>query len=70
MREMLRQYIGKICQFKCLEGEVMGEILEISDDAILVKTYNTETNCIINLNYISKVIEVPLNKKGKPKAIY
>ncbi len=68
MKEILQSLINKDCHITTIKSECVGIIKEVTDTAVVIENYNIRT--IINIEFIITVKEVPLNKKGKRKAIY
>ncbi len=72
MNELILKFIGKKCiiatMSNSLGGSVTGVIKEIREGWIEVETQNGQTD-IINVDYIVRIREYPLNKKGKEKKI-
>jgi len=69
MLELAKRFIGKECIISSFDGNhnFNGVIKEVSDGAVLVeKDGKLEA---INLDYVIRIREYPLDKKGKKKAI-
>lgn len=71
MLKLAERFLGKKCIIYVLGGglgdtQIAGTIIEITDGAILVES--TERMEAINAEYILRIREYPLNKKGKEKA--
>lgn len=69
MNELVQSYIGKDCLINCSEfsGGVCGIIKVVNDNWIQVQTKQGME--IINMDFISRIRECPVNKKGKKKAV-
>ncbi len=69
MEEMAKHLIGKDCIIHTFSDSVrVGVLQEVKDGALLIEE-NGRTE-IINLQYVISMKEIPLNSKGKRKAIY
>ena len=72
MNELIYKFIGKKCiiatMSNSLGGSVTGVIKEIRDGWVEVEMPNGQTD-IINTDYIVRIREYPVNKKGKEKKI-
>ena len=69
MHELLEKYIGQECVVYTLNNQITGTVTALQDGWLSLsdKLGNTE---VLNLDYIIRVRQVPLNKNGKKKAIY
>lgn len=69
MREAAKQFIDKECIITVFGSDMQGVIKEITEDgAMLVQ--NGRENIAVNLDFVMKIKEIPLNKKGKKSWIY
>ncbi len=72
MNELILKYIGKKCiistMSNSLGGSVTGVIKSVNNTWLEVETQNGQTE-IINSEYIVRIKEYPVNKKGKEKKI-
>lgn len=72
MNELILKYIGKKCiistMSNSLGGSVTGTIKSVNDSWLEVEAQNGQTE-IINSEYIIRIKEYPVNKKGKEKKI-
>lgn len=72
MNELVLKYIGKKCiistMSNSLGGSVTGIIKSVNDSWLEVEAQNGQTE-IINSEYIIRIKEYPVNKKGKEKKI-
>ena len=69
MQELAKRFIGKECVISSFDGNhnFDGIIKEVSNGAVLIeKDGKLEA---INLDYVIRIREYPLNKKGKKRAI-
>lgn len=63
----IEKYIGKYCLIYTMNSQVEGTVKAVEDNWIeLEKDGSTQ---ILNADYIVRVREYPLNKKGKRKSI-
>ena len=60
MEEAARKLIGKTCYIYLLSGEVQGEILEVTDHAMVVSTGKTRET--LNLDFVIRIRELPRKK--------
>ena len=70
MHELLEKYIGRECIVYTLSGnQITGTVTALKDGWLNIadKLGNEE---VLNLDYIVRVRDIPLNKNGKKKAIY
>ena len=70
MHELLEKYIGRECIVYTLgDSQITGTITALKDGWLNIadKLGNEE---VLNLDYIVRVRDIPLNKTGKKKAIY
>ena len=69
MREAAKQFIDKECLITVFGSDMQGVIKEITEDgAMLVQ--NGRENIAVNLDFVMKIKEIPLNKNGKKSWIY
>ncbi len=70
MHELLEKYIGKECTVYTLgDNAVTGTVTALKDGWLNIAD-NLGNEQVLNLDYIVRVREIPLNKNGKKKAIY
>ncbi|MDE6433846.1 MAG: hypothetical protein K2L07_06405 [Lachnospiraceae bacterium] len=73
MLEFIKMFIGKDCIVYTLSNEsgLPGTLKSLSEDgtAILLEKESDHTLEIVNLDYVTRIREYPLNKKGKKKSI-
>ncbi|MFQ8922602.1 MAG: DUF6897 domain-containing protein [Clostridium paraputrificum] len=67
MLELAKKFIDKECIVYTFNSQLTGIIKEVSNDAILLENKNISE--AINLNYIIRIREFPINKKGKKKFV-
>ena len=69
MVELAKKFIGKDCLIYAFDSshQITGIIKEVTDGAILVEKSGTLE--AINLDFIFRIREMPLNKKGKKKSV-
>ncbi len=70
MNELILKYIGKKCIISTMSlgSSVTGVIKSVNDSWLEVEAQNGQTE-IINSEYIIRIKEYPVNKKGKEKKI-
>ena len=68
MKSLAAKFIDKECMIYAFDGrQLTGTIKEVADGAILVeKDGKSEA---INLDFIMRIREYPVNKKGKKKSV-
>lgn len=70
MTELAKKFIGKECLIYTFDNnqQIRGVITEVSNDgAMLIE--NGGTIEVVNLDFVFRIREYPVNKKGKKKAI-
>ena len=69
MVELAKKFIGKECLIYAFDSnhQITGVIKEVTDGAILVEKAGTLE--AINLDFVFRIREFPLNKKGKKKSV-
>lgn len=68
MNDLIKNYIGKDCViYSSGLTTITGIIEEINENWISVRT--AEGLEVLNLDYVNRIKEYPLNKKGKKKLI-
>lgn len=68
MKELARKFIGKECLIYPFSGnQIAGVIEEVTDSALLIKNKNTVE--AVNLDFVMRIREYPVNKKGKKKSV-
>ena len=68
MNEIINAYVGKDCViYLSNSGTIIGNISSLNDNWITVKT--KDGNEIINIDYIIRLKEHPVNKNGKKKSV-
>ena len=69
MVELAKKFIGKECLIYAFDSshQITGIIKEVTDGAILVEKAGTLE--AINLDFVFRIREMPLNKKGKKKSV-
>ncbi|MGL4336038.1 MAG: DUF6897 domain-containing protein [Turicibacter sp.] len=68
MNEIIKNYVGKECIIYTLSQQISGTIETIETNWIVVKTNSGEE--IINVDFIIRIREYPLTKKGKKKTVF
>lgn len=70
MKSLAKQFIDKECLIYLMESmsNIQGVIKEISDTGMLV-TDTSGADQVINLDYVTRIREIPTNKKGKKKKV-
>ena len=68
MKELARKFIDKECLISSFDSshQFEGVIKEVSDSAILLEKNGTLE--AINLDFVIRIREYPVNKKGKKKS--
>ena len=69
MKELAKKFIDKECLIYSFDGsrQYVGTIREVTDGAILIER---EGMCeAVNLDFVIRIREYPLNKKGKKKSV-
>lgn len=67
MKELAKEFIDKECSIYLIassEDMINGIIKEVTDGGIVIEASNGERQ-IINLDFISRIRELPKNKNGK-----
>lgn len=65
MIEFAKQFIGERCLIYIFNSQITGTIKEISESSNAILIENGNNTEIINLEYVTRIIKVPLNKKVK-----
>lgn len=72
MLELARKFINKQCMIYTLNSQfssgIEGTIKEVTDGAILIQTKKSVE--AVNLDFIVRIVELPLKKNGKQKTIW
>lgn len=71
MLEFIKEFMEKDCIVYTVDGkEISGKLCAVSEagNSILIQG-NSGDSQIINLEYVTRLREYPLNKKGKKKTI-
>ncbi len=71
MSEIFNKYIGKDCIIYISNGSastVECSVVSVSDNWLNIRTRDGEE--MINIDYIIRIKEHPLNKNGKKKNVY
>lgn len=71
MLDFIDQFVGKDCIVYTVDGKtVLGKLCAVSEkgNAVLIQGSSGE-NQILNLDYVTRLQEHPVNKKGKKKQI-
>lgn len=70
MTEIFYEYIDKYILIQTLpSATIAGKLEKINDGWATIRLKDNTTQAV-NIEYISSIKEIPLNKKGKPKSIY
>ena len=68
MNEIINAYVGKDCViYLSNSGTITGNISSLNNNWITVKSKDGDE--IINIDYIIRLKEHPVNKKGKKKSV-
>lgn len=70
MIEFAKQFIGERCLIYIFDSQMTGIIKEISESSNAILIENGNNAEIINLEYVTRIRKVPVNKKGKKKFGY
>lgn len=69
MTDKFEYYIGKECQIYTMNSQqVAGTILAIEDGWITLQNDKAQQE-VINLDFVLRIREFPLNKRGKKKSV-
>ncbi len=70
MNEIIKQYIGKDCLIYLSNSSsiIKGNVASLNDNWITVKT--KDGNESVNIDYIVRIKEHPVNKNGKKKSVF
>lgn len=71
MESFAKQFIGKECLIYIMSGSlsnVTGTIKEVQDGGMLIEGSDKQLQ-VINLDYVTRIMEYPRNKKGKKKSL-
>lgn len=66
-----KQFVGQDCIVYTITsngGEIQGKIVSVRDGGILLEDKSGQKQAI-NLEYVTRIREHPVNKKGKKKSI-
>lgn len=69
MKELVMKFIGKECVIYTMNSQMVGVIKEVSENGGAIGIENKNNVEIVNLDYVTRIREVPRNKKGKKKSI-
>ncbi len=67
MTELAKRMIGKECIVYLMDNQVTGVIQEVNDGAILLS--NGKNTDVLNLAFVMRIREYPVDKNGKKKSI-
>lgn len=67
MKELSKKFIGKECLIYTFNSQLQGTIEEVTDGALLIK--NKDNVEAVNLDFVMRIREYPVNKKGKRKSV-
>ena len=69
MNEIINAYLGKDCVIYLSNSSsvITGNLISLNDNWITVKT--KDGNELINIDYIIRLKEHPVNKNGKKKSV-
>lgn len=68
MKELIKTYLKKDCIiYTMMNTQVTGTIESIEDNWIKIKSATTSE--IVNLDYVARIREYPITKKGKRKSV-
>ncbi len=68
MTETAKMFLNKECIVYTFNGtQITGIIKQVTDKALLIESKNTKE--AVNLDYVMRIREYPLNKNGKKKSI-
>lgn len=69
MVELAKKFIGKDCIIYTMNSQLNGVITEVANGGILVEENYNNSLQVVNIDYIVRIREYPINKKGKKKAV-
>ena len=70
MIELAKRFVNKDCIVYTYNGaQIMGVIEDVGQTGIMLRTEGDGTAQLINADFILRIREHPLNKKGKKKGI-
>jgi hypothetical protein len=71
MSEIIKKFVGKECIITTMNENVTGKVETVEDNWIVLSPLGgkMDSSEIINIEYISRIREYPLNKVGKRKAV-
>lgn len=67
MIEFAKQFIGERCLIYIFDSQMTGIIKEISESSNAILIENGKNTEIINLEYVTRICKLPVNKNGKKK---
>lgn len=67
MQELAKEFIGRECLIYTFNSQLTGKIKAVTDGAVLVD--NGKEDEIVNIDYIVRIREYPVNKKGKKRSV-
>jgi hypothetical protein len=71
MSESINKFVGKLCLITTFGTTVEGVVESQEGNWLTVRTNEGENNTeIVNIDYISRIREYPLNKNGKKKMVF
>lgn len=66
MQELAKRFIGKECLIYTFNSQLTGTIMEVGEGAVLLKSKTSSE--IVNLGFVVRIREYPVNRKGKKAA--
>jgi hypothetical protein len=71
MNNSFEKFVGKDCIITTMNGTIKGVVESIEDSWIVIRTNDSVTDTIdmVSVDYISRIREHPVNKRGKKKSI-
>ena len=67
MNDILKTFVDKDCIIYTVDGQISGNITAVEDNYVSI--IENDNRAVVNTDYIIRVREYPLNKKGKRKSI-
>lgn len=67
MQELAKRFIGKECIIYTFNSQLTGTIMEVGEGAVVLK--NKTSNEIVNLEFVVRIREYPVNRKGKKASV-
>jgi hypothetical protein len=71
MSKAFEKFVGKDCIITTMNGTIKGIVESIDDNWIVIKSNESiaDSRDMVNVDYISRIREHPINKMGKKKSL-